>query len=189
MSPVTDAIHSLFLWCLYFILLFCLSHFNMRCLHVSRNGNLIFEYDILDYWLPSQYHMQLLLLQATPNVFQPAAQHYDSQSTFCALIGGRRSQVLKIKMKMMEEAWRRKRWPTKGALWTALAPENSMLLFCKRKTYIALFSGHFPLKAMIDLLPNWSTFYLLMNFTFYENNPIVWSIVMTALTSYYSIWF
>ena len=72
----------------------------------------------------------------------------------------------------------------KGALRTALAPENSMLLFCKRKTYIALFSGQFLLKAMIDLLPNWSTFYLLMNFTFYENNPIVWSIVMTALTSY-----
>jgi len=42
----------------------------------------------------------------------------------------------------------------KGALRTALAPENSMLLFCKRKTYIALFSGQFLLKAMIDLLPN-----------------------------------
>ena len=121
----------------------------MGCLHVSRNGNLIFEYFILDYWLPSQYHMQLLLLQATPNVFQPAAQHYDSQSTFCALIGGRRSQVLKIKMKMMEEAWRRKRWPRRGHYGRPWRLKTPCFCFAKGKLILRFSAVSFSLKPWL----------------------------------------
>ena len=132
---------------------------NVRWLLVSWNGKLIFEWNIIEIhfqaanvtisqYLQSENITTVPCRQPAPNVFQPVATLWFF-NILCLTWRQEPDQVLKSKTKMTEEG---EEGDQEG---TTDAPENSMLLFRKRKTNFALSCDQF--QAMIDFLPKSST--------------------------------